>query len=371
MDNLNNNAISSAQGFVYQNLVALEKCFELLQDKILRIETFGDVTIENLVQVEVKNVKTNLTDLNVNFWKTLKNWMDDKFDTGSYESLILYTTQKIGPKSNLLTFNEKGIDGKLTIINGIANEFFSKSGDKSAEIQKYMDYILNSSRRDKLRSILGKFTIISGADDYSEIYHRLCGTWASHLPTQKHEQYLNNLIGFIANKVASNFGEITYKDFKAEKQKISQYLTPNTIVFPKTFACYIPSKDEENRASSYSFIKKIHDIEYYEDVGIDAITNFYQARKTIHEEISNYEDVEYLSYENELKKLFTGKYRRFCRKASQEDFIEISKDFYDEVIEDEPPVFHGFISTPRFFRNGWLHIIVDENEEISWKLKAK
>ena len=234
-----------------------------------------------------------------------------------------------------------------------------------------MEYIFEPSRGKKLKSLLSKFTIISETDDYSGIYRKLCDTWASHLPSGKHEQYINNLIGFITNKISLNFGEITYYDFKAEKEKISQQLTPSTITFPKTFASYKPTEGEKNSALSYNFVKKIEEIEYHDDVCIDAVTNYYQAKKTLHKEISNYEEIECTSYEEELKRLFDVKHRRLSRKANTDNVIDQSKNFYDEVFESEPPVFHNFISTPRFFRDGWLHIVIDEDSNISWKLKVK
>ena len=160
MDILKNNAISTAQGFIYQNLVALDKCFELQKNQKLYIEVLGDITIEGLSQTEVKKVRENLTDLNISFWKTLKNWMDDKFQVDFYKDLILYTTQKIGANSRLLAFNSETADGKLDIIKEIRYEFFSKKDKKNEEIERYMYLILDSSKRDKLKSVLEKFIII-------------------------------------------------------------------------------------------------------------------------------------------------------------------------------------------------------------------
>jgi len=92
MSKLKNNAIASVQGITYQNLVALEKCLELTEDQTLYIEIWGDVTIEDDSQVEVKHEKGSLNNLSQSFWKTVSNWLDnDKFK--SYSELILLTTQ--------------------------------------------------------------------------------------------------------------------------------------------------------------------------------------------------------------------------------------------------------------------------------------
>lgn len=371
MSKIKNNAIASVQGITYQNLVALEKCFELLESQTLYIEIYGDLTIKGESQIEVKNVQENLTDTNINFWKTLNNWVDEKFDIEPYSTLILYTTQKIGPNSSLRLFNSNDIQGKIKIVENIKEKFFSKNGRKNEDIQKFMEYIFESSRREKLEFVLSKFILVSATEDYSKIYKRLCDTWGSHLSIGKQEQYIKSLIGFITNNISLNLGEINYYDFKTEKEKASQQLTPNRMIFPKTFANYKPTEEERNSALSYSFVKKIEEIEYYDDVGIDAVTNYYQAKKTLHKEISNYEDVELSNYEDELKHVFNIKHRRLSRKASIDNIIDQSKDFYDEFFESEPPVFNNFVSIPRFFRDGWLHMLVDEDNNISWKLKVK
>jgi hypothetical protein len=82
----------------YQCYVALEKCFDLMENESVYIETYGDVTVvsENeSSQTEVKNYEKDLTDLSHNIWETLKNWLNDPNIT-SYKNLILLTTQNLG-----------------------------------------------------------------------------------------------------------------------------------------------------------------------------------------------------------------------------------------------------------------------------------
>jgi hypothetical protein len=90
----------------YQCYIALEKCFDLMENESVYIETYGDVTVvsENeSSQTEVKNYEKDLTDLSHNIWKTLKNWLNDPNIT-SYKNLILLTTQNLGTTT---AFNEE------------------------------------------------------------------------------------------------------------------------------------------------------------------------------------------------------------------------------------------------------------------------
>lgn len=108
MSKIKNNAIASVQGITYQNLVALEKCFELLEDQTLYIEIYGDVTVEEEFQTEVKHEQGYLSNLSHSFWKTLSNWLDDDDSRFSlYKELVLLTTQKLSTDTLFKNFNEK------------------------------------------------------------------------------------------------------------------------------------------------------------------------------------------------------------------------------------------------------------------------
>jgi hypothetical protein len=67
---------------------------------------------------------------------------------------------------------------------------------------------------------------------------------------------------------------------------------------------------------SYPFVKKIEDIEYNE-VKSDAISDFIYSRRTLNEELKNYEisKKEYDSYENDIFKSYEPKYRKALRRV--------------------------------------------------------
>jgi hypothetical protein len=49
--------------------------------------------------------------------------------------------------------------------------------------------------------------------------------------------------------------------------------------------------------------------------------------------------------------------------------INDSKTFYDQIVAEPPPQLHGFTDTPTAFRNGILHMLLDdEKRSHKWRL---
>lgn len=102
----------------YQCYVALEKCFDMMENESIYIEKYGDVTrfggnSDN--QIEVKAYQEPLTDLSPNIWKTLKNWLNDP-NIENYKNLILLTTQNYGVNSSFKEWNIKSKEERLNIL---------------------------------------------------------------------------------------------------------------------------------------------------------------------------------------------------------------------------------------------------------------
>lgn len=80
MKETKNSALTTAQAFYHQSIVALDKCFEMEKGDCIYLEKDGDISLitegENTgSQIEVKDVAAVLTDHHESFWKTLKNWL--------------------------------------------------------------------------------------------------------------------------------------------------------------------------------------------------------------------------------------------------------------------------------------------------------
>ncbi|MBB6632499.1 hypothetical protein [Clostridium algidicarnis] len=126
MERVSNDATLSKIGDIYQYLIALLKCFELHDGESILIEVFGDVTKvsqKDSFQIEVKHHigEDYLSDRDVDFWKTLKNWTIEYDKIKNYDKLILYTTSNIAEDSPFLDWNHKKDSEKMSVLKEIAN----------------------------------------------------------------------------------------------------------------------------------------------------------------------------------------------------------------------------------------------------------
>lgn len=372
-NSLKHDSTKTFKPIIYQFLVALEKCFEMQDDESVWIEKYGDVTNSNGEQIEVKDYQKDLTDLDHNVWKTMKNWLDGGFDTTYYHSLILLTTQTISSKSKFVDWNNKNKDEKLKILNSIEEEF-NKQKEKSDTTQKLLNSVLDSSKNDKLLEILEKFSIQSEADNDETLYKKLIETRTDGILEEKRDDYLDSLMGHIIKpEITSGGWEIKNKEFRQKTNSLIETYTSKTKIFPKIEIKPITDEDVATH-QSYSFVKKIEDIEY-EEVKSDAISDFIYARRTLNEELKNYEisKKEYDSYENEIFRSFETKHRKALRSANSANHINKSKDLFDDVTDEIAPDFYNFNDTPKSYRNGLLHEIADDDDnptKLIWKLEV-
>jgi hypothetical protein len=183
-DTLIHDSTKTFKPIIYQFLVALEKCFKMQVDESVWIEKYGDVTNSNGEQIEVKDYKNNLTDLDHNVWKTLKNWLDDRFDISYYHSFVLLTTQTVSDTSKFIDWNQKSKETKQGILNSIVKDFNAKE-EKSDVTQKLLNKVLDATTNSKLLEVLDKFSIHSKYDKDESLYKKLIETRTDGILSEK------------------------------------------------------------------------------------------------------------------------------------------------------------------------------------------
>ena len=372
-ENLINDSTKTFKPIIYQFLIALEKCFQMQYGESIWIEKYGDVTSSSGVQIEVKDHQKNLTDLDHNVWKTLKNWLDDNFDATKYKNLILLTTQTISKSSKFIDWNTKNKDEKYQILNLIAKEF-NKQKEKSDLTQKLLNDVLNSNKSNKLLEILDKFTIQSKADNDEILYKKIKETRTDGILEEKKDEYLDSLIGYIINPAMTSSGwEIKNKEFRQKTKSLIETYTSTTKIFPKIETPSI-TDDIIKEHQSYLFVQKIEDIDYCE-VKSEAISDFIYSRTVLNEELKNYEisRKEYKHYEDELLKSFQAKRRNALLNVNSSNRINKSKKLYNDTIGEAASNFYNFNDTPKSYRNGILHELANDSDNpsnIVWKLEV-
>lgn len=370
---IKHDASSSIGGTIYQFYIAIDKCFELLDGEKVIIEKYGDVTISDKYQIEVKQYQEDLTDLHENIWKTINNWLQNAFDVGHYKNLILLTTQKFGVKSSFKEWNIRNKSDKKQILDDIFQKFHQQ-GNKSKNTEKLLNSVLDDSKKDKLLDILEKFIILDSSAEDSSYYEQIKQKHGKSVLSSNADDYINSLLGYLLSptvRVGESW-EITYQDFTSKVESLVNQFRSGTITFPKKYAIQKVGDDEIDRHKEHLFVKKIEDINYH-DAKSKAISDYVRTNHTISQELIKYaiNKDHYNGYEQEIIDTYNPEYSKASRNTDKTKCIKDSKDFYDDTIGSVAPQFIHFNDTPKFFRNGLLHDMAnDEDKNIVWKLKV-
>jgi hypothetical protein len=369
-------ATASTRATVYQLCLAVDKCHELKPGQKLLVEELGDVTVEDEQQVEVKVYSDVLTDGHPNFWNTLTNWLDPNFPSSSYESLIVWTTQPFSKSGTLQEWNTSDTAERLSILVEI-NKEFEKSAIKLAKSPKYKPSktlkqqraILDSSRRTALAEIVSKIVIESSQLSNSELYEKiLCERSIGVLQKNKHS-FINALFGFVCRlgKSTDTSWSITYEEFDQECQNLMRTYCSESREFPTAhFDDFDEQRIDVDREDL--FMIKIRDIDNSEFIP-QAIRAYESTVNTIAAEFSNYSvrTKHLASYRSSVEDILRLRYKTAPRTVP--GCIPSSQIFYAEMLTCEPPGFTGYDDRHSWFRNGLLHICMnDESKNYQWRL---
>ena len=366
MKKLTFDASATIKGFLYQFLIALEKCFEMKEGQSVYIECHGDVSVEGTdasTQTETKNYTRSLTDLDINVWKTIANWINPAFPVEKYDSLVLLTTQKIGTTSKWLNWNNHSIKDREETIKEIA-----KKRIVSPEVRKLITKIVAEENQARLSAIIERMVFDTNKEDGKALYDKMRTKYTRGIPEIQKDKYLQALYGFIIGKYHTGTDwVISNEEFNKECEELTNSLVEHTAVFPHKENL---EDIKEEDFSSNKFVEKIHAIEYEEQIS-EAIKNYIYAGTVITEdlEISPSLKKSFVQYEDGIETFFEGLYRKACRNCSESEIIPKSQDFYDDITLAPTNSFHRYSSVPSQFRNGVIHILSEEKENIVWCLK--
>lgn len=159
----------SKRGDFYQSLVAIKYAFEKEQHefKTMMIEHKGDVSFDNLLQIETKHhiAPKALADTSEEFWKTLYNWLRQPL---IFDKYILHTTCHFPTRGNTLLnkFNSANNERKLEIINKIDFGFSEDSITSYSFSKINIEIIQNIGIKSSTTKALSK---IEGEKDKTEV----------------------------------------------------------------------------------------------------------------------------------------------------------------------------------------------------------
>ncbi len=366
MKKLSFDSTPTLKGFVFQFLIALDRCFEMQEGESVFIETFGDVSVlggDNPTQVESKYYKTDLTDLDKNVWNTIHNWLLEEFPIEKFSSLFLLTTQKVGKKSEWEGWNKKGLEDRLKILHRIKTRFDERKR-KSKKLVSMMNDIFDTSRSERLTEIAKKL-FIDCLDINDEQFYKSILNRDKSIPNIQKEKYINSLLGWII-KPQKNW-IISNEAFEKEAQEIAEKLRKNTTVFPdKLQLTNIKCEEYEGNV----FVRKIRDIEY-DEVIPEAVDDYVHTALLIEQELRESLAIktQFEVYEESVERRYRTEHRKASRNYIIEERMRRSQDLYDNVTSTNDGTFHTYNSVPSYFHNGVMQILADEKDDIVWLLK--
>lgn len=353
-----NSALTTAQAFYHQSIVALDKCFEMGKGDCIYLEKDGDISLitegENTgSQIEIKDVAAALTDHHESFWKTLKNWLAPEFNHEQYNHLILHTTQLFGKTTKLAKWNDSSPQDRLKILQDIYSPNSSTS-----EIARMQADVMNK-RDDALLQVIGKITLFTEAESKEDILNRIKKRNLSGIPDNNQDTFLQGLIGFIYNLGNKESWRISYGEFKAKCEDLTSNLCRKEFTFPD-FQGLIATEQDVAKNVTKKFVSKIQDINYTEVIP-EAVGNWLEFTKSLNEDLDNspvYKE-KTKSYQAQLISQYKARYR--TAQIRSED----PRILYNEITGNTPQAINNY--TPHVaYRNGVMHDAMDSNDDLKW-----
>ncbi|WP_288404606.1 ABC-three component system protein [uncultured Acinetobacter sp.] len=303
-------AAASSIGYDYQIRLALLKSLELDESSEIKIEALDDIEISNeenemiLLSLKHKKEKEILSNLSIDFWKSVNIWIDRFSQLDNELSFLLCTTNTVAENS----FLKKLTIGTKESITNETLEIIKESltSSKNEQLSKIKIKFINLDDEVKL-DILNRITIIEGTPRITDIPKKIQDTWFKPINEKHREQVYERLEGWWFHKVillmTGKLNQpLTGRDVSIKLQEISvEYFEEN---LPITFDQLSDDAIDYTKYidSSYEFVRKISDIKLKTTQIQRAIFDFYRASNQRIEWIDNslisFEELE--KFENKL-----------------------------------------------------------------------
>lgn len=223
-------------GFLYQDFVCLTYLLDLQQEEVVGLEVLDDVSHERIngpkKLIQVKHSVSqgeNLTNGDIDFWKTVYNWINVLPEVSKDQiDFIFFTNKSPTNKSGIITqlINdptdiealEKHIFKFRDDLDGKASR--KAEGDTENPVKKYVDYVCSCSSEDR-RLVLSRMKFIFSKDDILQRLRKKIETFG--VRECDSEEVLASVIGMYIKKKYELIKEknkilITYEQFRNEFQ---------------------------------------------------------------------------------------------------------------------------------------------------------
>ncbi|WP_088044508.1 hypothetical protein [Bacillus sp. EAC] len=374
MERQKNDDTLTKLGDIYHFLIVLEHCLELGEGETIAVEMYGDISKlseKQSINMEVKHhYKTHkLSERNIDFWKSLKNWVENSKKMDDFKQLILITTSEVDEKLSFSKWNNLSKYEKYQTIKDIGLTI----KEREETFRKIYNEIFNYSD-DILLNILEKLTLYTSQSDIEERFSRLQkDRFFFGIENEKIPFFINELMGYILTRPISSphTWYIKHEEFKTYVVEVLKRYSTHSRPLPDIYA----DKEPHNIVSYYKepFTKEIYNIEYGDEEVRDAIINYWRTKQTAIHYFHNHPIYlrDFNLYKSELEaklnRIKRTKKRSFDNSNIRQCIVK-SQDFYDEGLDLDAIPFGSINPNRLFFQHGTIHEIVNE-KKITWLIK--
>lgn len=402
MSSIRSDASPQIAGFLYQFVVALDYCFQLVPGQSLYIEKYGDVSIKNDgsfdeeatdTSVEVKMYADNLDVKHHNLLNTLYNWLEDDFNFETYQTLVIYTTQPYSKNSTLIGWERKTPAQRLKCVWDAYSKYLmdnqSKIEDKDPskhttikENARQMRRVLGSvlgvegkadekASKERLQDLLSRVCIIDSCQNLANAYNGLM-RYAKMTTALLREAFINSLLGFIISPKNMKDGwKIEEEAFTKQVQTLAKEMAPQSIAFPDAPDVTVA----EGEYDDAPFVLKLKQIDYNRIS--DAAMDYAKTTGLLAKEFDRPSAEKNLAaYQDELLQMYRLRYDNAVDElamrddTSDDDIKRASRVFYrNMLIAARTPEFEPFGKTKPYFSNGMCHYMANDSVlNVKWIL---
>lgn len=373
------------EALTYQLVVALEYCHKLEAGKRLWVEVYGDVTLEDAAQVEVKLYADTdpLRDGHQNIWNTLNNWLNPAFDHQAYESLILVTNQEYSPKSTLTDWNSATAAQKLALLSaiydGAEQRFASSKATEPSEPLKLQRSVMDPTIRGDLLEVLERAVFITGAPSLNERLHAYQVDKLRVIRESKLQTFIDDILGFIGSTRYINTGwEITCEEFTAKFVELTKRYMKHSSIFPAVDVDALKQKIDLHEIAGRPFVQKIREIGGEDRIKQSAlqlliagevIDELYSDNLASEFDVKRYQENHLTRHKDGRLSAMIDAMDKTCPVQRQRESL---KFFYKQHAEAVVQL-NTFEDTTPDFRNGIYHMLADvetddEEKAFYWRL---
>lgn len=367
-------AAGTIAGFDFQYYYFLYKLLTLKKGETIGFEALDDVhtqlnndcqiliQIKHSTQNKANGSSVNLTELDVDFWKTLHNWC--LVITDKYDGRELLIDQKIFvKKTSFVLASNKSLTSTNTFLLYLS-EFQAGTRDFD-DINIYLQKLSKSTKSEYIK---GYITSVTNLDEalLENFLHNIkselninniieqcrIALEEKEVNPREIDNLFNQLDSVVRRDIFNNFSnskKLIYS-FEDKKRKFRRYfdIANNPELKIRKFEGRLPDRIEDQ-----TFIKQLLDIEDIEQNEQEIILNYTRYRLTFETNLSDWVNEGQLTseeiriFEDEIFNLWQTEYRAsYRRKSNPDEYVDIAHKVLKALRDKEL-----FISEQRLLSN--------------------